>query len=76
MGKVTIYLDQKTEEKTNTIVKSSGVSKRKWLADLIRERAVTVRPEHIKALAGAWEDFPSVEGIRRTLGQDAERTRF
>jgi|GEM_PF-385440 len=38
MGQVTIYLDSKTETKLLNIVKKSGISKSKWIADLIKEK--------------------------------------
>ena len=73
MGQVTIYLDPETERKMQTMVKQSGMSKSKWVANLIREKTTDVWPENIKQLAGAWKDLPSAEEIRKELGQDLER---
>ena len=38
MGQLTIYLDTETERKMQTMVKESGMSKSKWIANLIREK--------------------------------------
>jgi hypothetical protein len=73
MGQVTIYLDSNTEKKMNNIVKKSGISKSKWIADLIKEKTTRSWPEHIYDLAGAWKDFPNVEEIRAGMGKDAKR---
>ena len=73
MGQVTIYLDSKTEKKLLNIVKKSGVSKSKWIADLIKEKTSQAWPDYISDLAGAWKDLPTAEEIRAGLGKDAKR---
>ena len=73
MGQVTIYLDEETEKKMLNSIKKSGVSKSKWIADLIREKTSKTWPEHIFVLAGAWKEFPSIEEIRSGMGKDVER---
>lgn len=73
MGQVTIYLDPETEGKMQAMVKQSGMSKSKWIANLIRERTTNVWPENVKQLAGAWKDLPAAEEIRGDQGQDLER---
>ncbi len=73
MGQVTIYLDPETERKMQAMVKRSGMSKSKWIANLIREKTTDVWPENIKQLAGAWQDLPNSDEIRKDLGQDLER---
>ena len=76
MGQVTIYLDPETERKMQAMVKQSGLSKSKWIADLIRENTADVWPKNIKKLAGAWKDLPTADEIRKDLGQDLERESF
>ena len=73
MGQVTIYLDSETEKKLLNIVKKSGVSKSKWIADLIKEKTARTWPDHIFDLAGAWKDLPTVEEIREDMGVDTKR---
>ncbi len=73
MGQVTIYLDSETERKLVNIVRKSGVSKSKWIADLIKEKTSHAWPDHIFDLAGAWKDLPTAEEIRADMGEDAKR---
>jgi len=76
MGQVTIYLDEQTETKMNAAVKASGISKSKWIAHVIREKAGTEWPEHVTELAGAWSDFPDLDSIRETTAVDTKREPF
>jgi hypothetical protein len=76
MGQVTIYLDPETERKMQAMVKQSGLSKSKWIANLIRENTADVWPKNIKQLAGTWKDLPTGDEIRKDLGQDLERESF
>jgi len=73
MGQVTIYLDPETEKKMLNIVKKSGISKSKWISELIREKTSNVWPESVKRLAGTWKDLTTAREIRRDMANDAER---
>ena len=73
MGQVTIYLDNETEKRMLNVVKKSGLSKSKWISDLIKQKTSGTWPESIVELAGAWKDLPTAEEIRKDLGVDAER---
>lgn len=73
MGQVTIYLDAETENKMLNMIEKSGLSKSKWIAELIREKTANVWPENVKKLAGAWKDLPVAEEIRNHMGGDADR---
>ena len=73
MGQVTIYLDAETERKMQKIIKKRGVSKSKWVSDLIKEKTVSIWPETITELAGAWADMPTSEKIRKKMGRDSCR---
>jgi len=76
MGQVTVYLDEKTEAEMNAAVKASGMSKSKWVARVIHEKAAGEWPDVIIRLAGAWPDFPTAEEIRHSAGVDAKRASF
>lgn len=41
------------------IVEKSGISKSKWISELIHEKTSTTWPENVRKLAGAWKDLPS-----------------
>ena len=74
MGQVTIYIDDNTEKKMLNMVEKSGISKSKWIAELIREKTATTWPENVVQLAGAWKDLPTAEEI--TLGFSIPRHRL
>jgi len=73
MGQVTIYLDLKTEKKMINIVKKSGLSKSKWVANLIKEKTYSSWPKSITELSGSWKNMPTAEEIRKDLGADVKR---
>jgi hypothetical protein len=73
MGQVTIYLDEETEKKMVQMIRERGLSKSRWIAELIREKAATTWPENVVKLAGAWKDLPTAEQIRKGMGKDAGR---
>jgi len=73
MGQVTIYLDDKTEAEMLCAVKAAGISKSRWVARVIHEKAGGEWPESVAALAGAWLDLPTAEDIRRSGGTDSRR---
>ena len=73
MGQITIYLDAETEIKMLSMVKESGISKSKWIANLIREKTADTWPENIVKLAGAWKDLPTAEELRKNMGRDVKR---
>jgi hypothetical protein len=76
MGQVTIYLDEETEAKARAAAHAEGLSLSRWVADRIRPRALDQWPASVRELAGAWEDLPSAEEIRRGLGRDTRRRRL
>jgi len=73
MGQVTIYIDDQTEAEMNAAVKAAGVSKSKWVARVIREKAGGEWPKQVAEMAGAWSDFPDLDDIRRTSVNDVKR---
>lgn len=73
MGQITIYLDEQTEALVRAAVKAAGISKSKWVAELVRERVRNQWPDSIRSLAGAWPDMPTAEQIRRQQPADLQR---
>jgi hypothetical protein len=73
MGQVTIYLDSETEKKMSSMIKKTGISKSKWISDLIKQKMSSTWPENIIKLAGAWTDLPTAEDIRKNMAEDADR---
>jgi metal-responsive CopG/Arc/MetJ family transcriptional regulator len=73
MGQVTIYLDKQILKKLKNAVEKSGMSKSKWISDVIKEKISTSWPENVKKLAGTWNDIPTAEEIRAGEERDIER---
>jgi hypothetical protein len=73
MGQVTIYLDSETEKKMSNMIKKTGISKSKWISELIKQKITTTWPENIVKLAGAWTDLPTAEEIRKNMAENADR---
>ena len=73
MGQVTIYLDSETEKKMSNVIKKTGISKSKWISDLIKQKMTSTWPESIVKLAGAWTDLQTAEDIRKNMAEDADR---
>ena len=76
MSQVTIYLDDETAEKARAAAQSRGVSLSKWIAERIQHGTLSDWPEHVRELAGAWSDSPSVEALRKPRSADAKRTKI
>jgi uncharacterized caspase-like protein len=76
MAQVTIYLDDQTEQKARAAARSRGVSLSKWIADRVREGALSDWPDYVRDLAGAWSDLPSAEELRKLKRRDAKRARL
>ncbi|WP_058023138.1 CopG family transcriptional regulator [Pseudohongiella spirulinae] len=76
MGQVTIYLEDDIEKKMNAAAKSSQLSKSKWIAQLIKEKVANEWPPSIVQMAGSWDNFPTLEEIRKTQNDDSPREPF
>lgn len=76
MKQLVLEIDEATEARINAVAKKAGLSSEQWLKQIINEKTLTTWPESIKALAGAWQDFPFVEELRVNEGQDISRESF
>ncbi len=68
-----MYLDPETSAKMKQAAEGEGISQSQWVARIIRERLSDTWPESVRALAGAWPDFPSREEILSGEGEDTPR---
>ncbi len=73
MGQLILELDAATETKIKSAARSVGLQPNQWVMQLIQEKTASPWPEAVKALAGAWKDFPTAEEIRATSGNDSPR---
>lgn len=58
MSKITLYLDDATQALVDQAARANGVSKSRWVADLIRTYGALDWPQDCLALAGRFADFP------------------
>lgn len=76
MAQVTLYLDEGTAAKLKKAAMRAGLSRSRWLAQLIQERTATEWPQAVRELAGTWADLETAKGLRRRTGRDTRRERF
>jgi hypothetical protein len=76
MAQITIYLDDDTSALIKAAVKQAGVSQSQWIAEAVRQRVRKEWPASVRALAGAWRDFPTAEQIRKRQAPDTLRERL
>ncbi len=76
MGQITIYIDDELEARIRAEAKAMRISQSKLVARLIKEKMAKKWPPSIAKLAGAWQDLPTAEEIRDSLGQDVAREKI
>jgi hypothetical protein len=54
MSQITLYLDDATQALVDQAAQANGVSKSRWVADIIRKYAAHEWPQDCLALAGRW----------------------
>lgn len=73
MAQVTIYLDDALAEAMRAVVKEQNSSQSRWIGQLIKQALKSEWPADVAALAGAWRDFPTLDEIRMSIGEDSKR---
>lgn len=58
MSRITLDLDDATQSLVDQAARACGVSKSRWVADIIRKYAASEWPQDCVALAGSFPDFP------------------
>ncbi len=61
MSQITLYLDDDTQTLVEQAALADGVSKSRWVADIIRKHARKEWPKACLELAGKFPDFPLTE---------------
>jgi hypothetical protein len=61
VSQVTLYLDDETDKALSDAASRSGMSRSRWVSQLIRRHAQGKWPQECLALAGAFPDFPLSE---------------
>jgi hypothetical protein len=70
VAQMTLYLDEKTKERVRKAAKAAGMSRSRWLVELVRQGTANEWPAEMGELAGAWPDFPEADELRRHSGRD------
>ena len=73
MAQLTLYLDATTHERVRAAAHEAGVSVSRWVSDILKRQTDAAWPEHVRALAGAWQDAPLASELRATTLPDGER---
>lgn len=76
MSQITLYLDDATQTLVDQASKANGMSKSRWVAELIRTYAAHEWPQECLALAGRFMDFPLREEAGTAQRDDAPRLGF
>jgi hypothetical protein len=76
MSQITLYLDEATQALVEQAAKANGVSKSRWVAEIIRKYADHEWPHDCIALAGQFIDFPLREDFSMTQEVDTPRIGF
>ena len=75
MAQITIYIDNKLEEKIKEIAKNTGQSISKYISSAVELKLNNAWDEDIKNLSGSWSDFPTLKDIRSGV-KDIKREEF
>ncbi len=76
MAQVTIYLPNDLESTIKATAKSLNLSISKFIASLLEEKVRNEWGSDVRKLSGAWDDFPTLDAIRSSEGQDIPREAF
>lgn len=76
MSQITLYLDDATQALVEQAAQASGLSKSRWVAEIIRKHAAQEWPKDCLALAGRFADFPLREESPMPQPADVPRLGF
>jgi hypothetical protein len=76
MSQITLYLDDATQALVDQAARAHGLSKSRWVADIIRKYAAHEWPQDCLALAGRFGDFPLRENSPAAQPPDVPRLSF
>ncbi len=76
MAQVTIYINSNLEERIKAVAGSLDISLSKLISRMLEEKFSNEWHPSVKQLVGSWKNFPSLDEIRETTGEDVEREAF
>ena len=74
MPQLAIYIDDGLSRKLNKAIRTSGKSRSKWVADLIKATLEDEWPEGFFELASSWEGEDTPEEIMAKIRKGLEQT--
>jgi len=72
MAQIAIYIDDQLAKRLDEVVKASGRSKSKWVAQAIKRSLTDQWPEGFFELAGSWEDEGGPDEIMARIRKGSE----
>jgi predicted DNA-binding protein len=72
MTQLAIYIEDQLSEKLEKAVKSSGKSKSKWIADVIKKELNDQWPADFFNLAGSWKDDRGPDEIMKEIRKGSD----
>ena len=76
MSQITLYLDDATQALVEQAARANGLSKSRWVSEMIRKYAAHEWPQDCQALAGRFADFPLLEDSANSPPPDVPRLGF
>ena len=76
MSQITLYLDDATQALVEQVAQANGISKSRWVSEMIRKYAAHEWPQDCLALAGRFADFPLCEEGSVSQQADVPRLGF
>ena len=64
MAQITIYIPNDLEVEVKSMAKSLNISMSKFISKMLEQKVKNEWSTETEDLAGAWNDFPSLEEIR------------
>ena len=74
MPQLAIYVDDELSKKLKKAIKSSGKSRSKWVADMIKAKLDNDWPGGFFKLAGSWEGGETTDQIIATVRKGSDQT--
>lgn len=76
MSQITLYLDDATQALVDQAAQANGVSKSRWVAEIIRKYAAQEWSTDCLALAGRFPDYPLREDSPTATPSDVPRLSY
>ncbi len=73
MSQITLYLDDATQTLVEQAAAANGMSKSRWVAEIIRKHAAHEWPQDCLTAAGQFADFPLRDDSSVAMPADATR---